>query len=132
VVFVDTSYLIALFQPNDQYHAAARRLTQNLKATLVTTDWVLLEFANSFSGHADRVEVAAFIEALNAQPDCQVVAASREGFGAGLALFRSRTDKHWSLTDCISFLVMREQGIREALTADRHFAQAGFVALLEE
>jgi predicted nucleic acid-binding protein len=46
-------------------------------------------------------------------------------------LYHLRPDKQWSLTDCISFLVMSEEGITEALTADHHFEQAGFVALLK-
>jgi len=45
-------------------------------------------------------------------------------------LYQNRPDKNWSLTDCISFVVMQEHGITEALTADRHFEQAGFVPLL--
>ena len=48
----------------------------------------------------------------------------------GLGLMASRADKDWSLTDCISFVVMQEKGIEAALTADRHFEQAGFKALL--
>ena len=49
----------------------------------------------------------------------------------GLAIFAERQDKDWPLTDCISFVVMQEQGITEALTGDRHFEQAGFVAMLK-
>ncbi len=52
-------------------------------------------------------------------------------FDSGVALFSKRLDKRWSLTDCISFVVMEEQGITHALTGDRHFEQAGFVALLK-
>lgn len=52
-------------------------------------------------------------------------------FDAGLELYASRSDKEWSLTDCISFVVMRERGITDALTGDHHFEQAGFVALLK-
>jgi len=58
------------------------------------------------------------------------VAASHEWFERGLDLYCSRPDKSWSLTDCISFLVMEEHGVMEALTGDHHFVQAGFVALL--
>ena len=51
-------------------------------------------------------------------------------FDRGLALYASRLDKDWSLTDCISFVAMQEQGLEEALTGDQHFAQAGFSVLL--
>jgi hypothetical protein len=48
----------------------------------------------------------------------------------GLDLFAGRSDKNWSLTDCISFVVMQDEGLTEALTGDSHFEQAGFKALL--
>ena len=60
-----------------------------------------------------------------------VLPGSRESFQAGLELYRSRPDKEWSLTDCISFVVMKERGIAEALTGNRHFEQAGFTILLK-
>jgi hypothetical protein len=59
------------------------------------------------------------------------VPASRELFDSGWALYQDRPDKDWSLTDCISFVAMRERGIIEALTGDHHFEQAGFRALLK-
>jgi predicted nucleic acid-binding protein len=60
----------------------------------------------------------------------EVVPLTEDLFAEGLALFLSRPDKEWSLTDCISFMVMEKRGIRQAFTADKHFAQAGFEALL--
>jgi uncharacterized protein len=60
-----------------------------------------------------------------------IVPAERALMLDGLALYEARPDKEWSLTDCISFVVMKQQGILEAVTADRHFEQAGFVALLK-
>jgi len=53
-------------------------------------------------------------------------------FAGGLDLYRERPDKDWSLTDCISFVIMRQQQITDALTADLHFVQAGFRALMQE
>jgi predicted nucleic acid-binding protein len=52
-------------------------------------------------------------------------------YDAGIELYRLRPDKDWSLTDCISFVVMAKRGISAALPADRHFEQAGFTALLK-
>jgi predicted nucleic acid-binding protein len=52
-------------------------------------------------------------------------------YEAGIELYRARADKDWSLTDCISFVVMEERGIADALTGDRHFEQAGFQAMLK-
>jgi predicted nucleic acid-binding protein len=67
---------------------------------------------------------------VRADPYYVMVPASQELLDRGVTLYRQRPDKDWSLTDCISFVVMRERGITEALTADHHFEQAGFVALL--
>jgi len=49
-----------------------------------------------------------------------------------LNIYENRQDKEWSLTDCLSFLVMQERGVMDALTADHHFEQAGFRALMRE
>jgi predicted nucleic acid-binding protein len=60
----------------------------------------------------------------------KVVSVDTSLLNRGLELYQSRPDKDWGLTDCISFVVMREQNLIDALTADRHFVQAGFRALL--
>lgn len=73
---------------------------------------------------------APFVKALREDPTVQVLPADQRSFDAGLDLYERRPDKEWSLTDCISFGVMREHGITQALTTDHHFEQAGFRALL--
>ena len=70
------------------------------------------------------------VEDYQNDPDCALIPAAESLWNAGLALYSERPDKQWSLTDCISFVVMKEQGLTEALTADHHFEQAGFAALL--
>ena len=60
-----------------------------------------------------------------------IVPASRELFQRGVELFTQRPDKDWSLTDCPSYVVMKEQDIEDALTTDPHFEQAGFTVLLK-
>ena len=71
------------------------------------------------------------IENLRSAEEIEVVPATADLFDRGFQYFTGRPDKDWSLTDCISFVVMHESGITEALTADHHFEQAGFVALLK-
>jgi uncharacterized protein len=71
------------------------------------------------------------IENLRSAEDIEIVPASAALFDRGFQFFTARPDKDWSLTDCISLVVMHERGITEALTADHHFEQAGFVALLK-
>src|SRR2546423_2548087 len=98
---------------------------------LVTTDWVLLEVADAMAGVENRKAFLSYLRALRADKDVSIVPAERDDFEAGLQLYARRLDKNWSLTNCISFVVMQEQQLREALTADHHFEQAGFVALLK-
>jgi predicted nucleic acid-binding protein len=71
------------------------------------------------------------LQTLSADPETTVIPATRELFEAGCSLFARRTDKDWSLTDCISFVAMRQERLAEAFTADHHFEQAGFKALLQ-
>lgn len=91
---------------------------------------MLAEFADALSGSAIRGKVAPFINDLAADPTIRIIHASNALFVRGLELYHARPDKDWSLTDCISFVVMKDEEIHEALTGDQHFEQAGFVALL--
>ena len=83
------------------------------------------------SSRTEPATFARFLDTLGSHEDFEVVPASAELFQRGVEFFCARPDKEWSLTDCISFVVMAEKGISEALTADRHFEQAGFKALLK-
>jgi predicted nucleic acid-binding protein len=129
-VFVDTFYYIALLDANDSAHETAVAATRELKSTTVTTAWVLLELANTLSASRHRGIFATFLERLRANPNVIIYEAEREVFNLGVDLYRKREDKEWSLTDCISFVVMTRERIAEALTGDHHFEQAGFSILL--
>jgi predicted nucleic acid-binding protein len=131
-VFADTSFYVALANPRDRHHGAAVRLAHRTRGPLLTTEYVLVELGNWLSKSGDRDSFLTLIEQINADPAVTVVPAGAALFARGVDLFRRRFDKEWSMTDCISFAVMQEHGIREALTADRHFEQAGFTALLRE
>ena len=131
-VFADTHYFIALLSARDSAHAAARAWKPD--ATLrevVTTSWVLVELADSMSLPVERHAVARFILRLRSDAKTRIVPVSEELLWRGFDLYRDRPDKEWSLTDCISFVVMTDEGITEALTRDHHFEQAGFAALLK-
>ena len=82
------------------------------------------------AGVEDRELFIQFYDALRADPDARILDADKQLFEAGLVLYRSRRDKEWSLTDCVSFVVMEQEGLTDALTGDHHFVQAGFHALL--
>jgi predicted nucleic acid-binding protein len=128
-VFADAFYYIALSNRADQYHAAAMQATRALKQRIVTTQWVLMEVGDALSAPEMRVRTHALLTWIAADPQTSVVADS-VWYERGLALYGNREDKEWSLTDCVSFEVMAERGITDALTGDHHFVQAGFRALL--
>lgn len=132
-IFVDTGYWIALIHPDDDLHEQALLITkQVLPAELVTTELVLNELLNAFSrrGAIFREAAVNLIDALQEDETVEIIPQDMELFNAALELYRQRPDQAWSHTDCASFHLMRERNILEALAYDRHFEQAGFVALL--
>jgi predicted nucleic acid-binding protein len=130
-VFADTHALIAWLNPRDNAHASVAAYLDGFTGRLVTTKWVLLEVADALSAPAARWTAVAFLRAVRADPLFDVVGYVPAVYQAGFHLFAARADKAWSLTDCISFEVMRQRGLTDALTADHHFEQAGFRALFK-
>jgi len=128
-VFVDTSYLLALELAKDQNHpAAAQHWQQTLRALpqLVSTSYVFDEtvtFFNRCGYHAKAVQVG---NRLLHSPSVQFIHVDEALFYEGWAYFQKHQDKSYSLTDCISFIVMQQQNIGVAFAFDRHFVQAGF------
>lgn len=132
-VFADACYWIALVNRDDELRStvlAAQTHTKN--AVVYTTDEVLGEVLNYFSkrGTEWRGLAASLVEGIRKDSRVVVDEQTRETFDRGLTLYKSRTDKGYSLVDCVSFLAMRHHGITEALTNDRHFEQEQFVAIL--
>jgi uncharacterized protein len=99
-------------------------------AAIVTTTWVLTEVADAFAASTARDRIAGFVAALDGDVNTKIVPATQALFHRGLDRYAARPDKDWTLTDCISFVVMEEEGITDALTGDQHFVQAGFEILL--
>ncbi|RPJ55542.1 MAG: PIN domain-containing protein [Acidobacteria bacterium] len=133
-LFLDAVFAIALSSPSDQYHSRARALSAQMKRAshrLVTTRAVLLEIADALSRPRDRQAAVELLSALEEDPTVEIVPLSEGLFSRGLELYAQHADKGWGLTDCVSFVVMRERGMTEALTCDSHFRQAGFRTLLD-
>ena len=131
-VFADTCYWVALANRHDELHPAAlaaqKRLTH---ATVVTTDEVLGEVLNFYLAVVQRRNAATqIVDAIRTDPHVLVLEQSRRTFDGGLTLYKGRSDKEYSHVDCISFVLMTQDGITDALTNDHHFEQEGFVALL--
>jgi uncharacterized protein len=128
--FADTFYFLAILNPRDQAHHLAQEAVQKLEGRLVTTDYVLIEVADAMSRPQDRPRFLKLMEALAGDPDVDIVAGNSQLLSQGVDLFRNRPDKNWPLTDCLSFIVMGQRGMNDALTGDEHFRQAGFNPLL--
>ena len=133
-VFADTFYWVALLNHRDPFHARVFTFSRSLGSTrVVTTDEVLTEVLNWFSrsGPIWRGKSAALVHDVRTDPNAEVLPETRADFDAALALYETRLDKGYSLTDCRSMLAMRGQGISEALTSDHHFSQEGFTVLFQ-
>ena len=129
-VFADTVYFLAILNSADQFHRRARALSLELSGPLLTTEFVLIEVGDGLSFMENRLRFAHLMQLLRSQADVEIVPASSQLFRRGCELHSQRPDKEWSLTDCTSFVVMKERNIEEALTSDHHFEQAGFRLLM--
>jgi len=132
-VFLDTSYAIALSSTQDSFHHQALILAEEIEAKsvkLITTQTILLEIGNALAGQRHRQKAILLLEALSADNGVEIVSLTDTLYERAFQLFRNHTDKAWGITNCISFVIMRERKLTEALTADHHFEQAGFRALL--
>jgi predicted nucleic acid-binding protein len=128
--FVDTSFLLALLLRRDAYHERALAWQQATIGEVVTTEYVLTEFVDALSAEPVRGAAVEAVSEFRAARETRMIAASTTLLDQGRDFFATHRDKRWSLTDSISFLVMRREGISDALTSDHHFEQAGFRALL--
>lgn len=109
-VFLDTGFAIALVSPRDRYHASAVQLANELKvsgSSIITTRAVLLEIGAALAKAPYRGAAVSIIEMLENDPDVEIVPLRDDLFVEAFELFRDRMDKEWSLTDCLSFAVMR-------------------------
>lgn len=130
-IFIDSSYLIALELVNDGNHRKALEHWERVRTSidvLVATSYVLDEtvtYFNSRNLHAKAVKIG---DDLLQSSAVQLIQVDETLLRAGWSYFKQHDDKRYSLTDCISFIVMQQLGIQTALTFDRHFSQAGFIA----
>jgi predicted nucleic acid-binding protein len=130
-VFADTGYWIAVLNPRDDWHGRAVEASRALgKARLLTTEMVLDELLAALSKVAVRGLAIRGVDAIRNNPNTEVVPQTSIQFGEAFDLYRRMPDKEWSLTDCASFVLMKQRGISEALAHDHHFEQFGFTALL--
>ena len=130
-VFADACYFLARLNPGDESHEQAVRVGTQETRPIVTSAWVLTEVADAMSSPANRPAFLRLLETLKSSQDVKIIPATADLFNSGVQLYAERADKEWWLTDCISFVVMADGGLADALTGDHHFEQAGFKALLK-
>jgi predicted nucleic acid-binding protein len=129
-IFVDTLFVVALINDRDKYHEKALELAAKYSGvSLLVTDAVLLEIGNTLSSRFREQAIKA-IEGFIESDEVEVVRLNKSLFELAFEAYKKHDDKTWGLVDCISFIVMREYGVIDALTCDKHFVQAGFRALM--
>lgn len=133
-VFADSHYWIAVVNPNDPWKEVARATKLALgEVFIVTTDGVLTEFLAALrKGEHMRRQAAKMVHAILENPNVKVIPQTRDSFLKGLEFYENRSDKEYSLTDCISMNVMKTESLVEALTNDHHFEQEGFTVLIRK
>ena len=132
-LFADTSYWFALLVRSDPWHDIAVLLSREISdARIFTTEMVLAELLNGVSrlGEYYRNLAATEVLRIRSNSNVEIIAQTELPFRNAFDLYQSRPDQRWGLTDCASFIAMRERGITHALTADRDFIQAGFTILM--
>ena len=129
-VFIDTSYFLALVNSRDKYHETAKTMAAQVSPPFITSEAVLFELGNALAKPPHRVLAIQVLRQIRADTSIEIVSIGSDLFAQTVAFYQSRPDKAWGLTDCSSFVIMQQRGLREALTADAHFEQAGFTRLL--
>jgi predicted nucleic acid-binding protein len=134
-VILDTSYAIALSSPEDEYYSKADEIGDQMAADrtrVVTTRAVFLEIGNALGKKRFRGDAVTLLMAMERDTNVEIVPLSEALYARAFQLYSARPDKEWGLIDCVSITVMQDRKISAALTADEHFQQAGFRALLWE
>jgi len=119
--FVDTLYVVALVNKRDEYYEKANELVEIYdNQPLLVTDAILLEIGNSLA-RSHKQKAVRICEEFFASEEVEIVRLDEPLFNKAFELYKNHTDKTWGLVDCISFVVMKEHDITDALTYDKHF-----------
>lgn len=129
--FIDTSYFLALVNSRDKYHQIASQMAKEVLPPFVTSDAVLFELGNALAKPPHRALGIFALQQIRNDAGIEIVHIDPDLFAQTIAFYNSRPDKGWGLTDCSSFVIMQERNLRDVLTADKHFEQAGFRRLLQ-
>jgi predicted nucleic acid-binding protein len=114
-------------EQGDAYHEQAMQIV--LPGPLVTSQAVQIEVMDALCERRVRALASRFWTESNGDPELVIIPLDQDLLVRAADLYQSRDDKDWSMTDCVSFEIMRQRTISDALTADHHFEQAGFRCL---
>ena len=131
VLFGDAFYFMGILNRRGQYADQFVAFNESFDGRIITTDWILAEVADAFSASNIRGRVRDYFMHLRNVEEFECIRASDDLFDRALSLYHKHIDKDWSFTDCTSFVAMRDRGITDALTGDKHFEQAGFIPLFK-
>jgi predicted nucleic acid-binding protein len=132
-VFVDSSGLYALADHRDPFRPAAERCVSGLLksgVTLILTDYIIDEACTLAKARAGSYGALRLLEIIDRSEAFRLIWIGEQRFESAKSFFRKHADHDYSFTDCTSFILMRELSIRDALTTDQHFVEAGFRCLL--
>jgi len=132
--FADSSALYAAVDARDAHHPNAARLMRQLAQAgrmIVTSDYVVAETLNLAVARRGRIVADRLLQLLETSSGVRMEWIGPEHFEAARAFFRRHADHGYSFTDCTSFVLMERLRIRDALTNDHHFVEAGFRMLLK-
>lgn len=132
-LLLDTVFVQALLNRRDHYHQQALKILPHVEAAqeVWVTSAVLTEVADGLVS-TNRMNAVGFVRRCYTTANIHVIFVDLSLFTRSVEFYESRQDKDWGLTDCISFVLMKERGLTAAVTADRHFVQAGYRALMLE
>jgi uncharacterized protein len=134
-VLLDTSFILAIENRDDPCHERAKELARELarEGCLLVVHWgILLEIGDGYARVERHEKGCALLDKLQKEEGFQIVPLTDDLLEDAITFYCDRRDKNWGLTDCVSFVLMKREGLSEALTADAHFRQAGFKPLLLE
>ena len=115
-IFVDTSFIIALFNKDDEFHADAVAILQKINGcAFILTQAIILEIGNAFSSNKRKSAGVKIIKWIESSEEFQIIPYDKDLHKKAFHLYESRIDKDWSLTDCVSFVVMKDFRIEHAL-----------------
>jgi len=130
-MLIDTSGFFCIHDKAERHHNLANEINQEFRAR-ITTNYILAEYvALAIVRGLSQRKIAAFSKEILEDETIEIIWVDEKIHAEAVELLNERQDKTYSLCDAVSFVIMRERQITQALTTDKHFEQEGFVRLLK-